>query len=124
MLTERGTTVAFEDQSIRPAFLDLLLMARDSNGQPFSDEDIEEETSTFMFEGHDAHSQAECDSARHLLMRKQPQRTIPNNRHDRGGDGMDDPHDRGAPPCPGAAAEGGRRVLRRPERPATDVGPI
>lgn len=62
MLTERGTTVAFEDQSIRPAFLDLLLMARDSNGQPFSDEDIEEETSTFMFEGHGrrAHPHVKC----------------------------------------------------------------
>jgi len=78
MLTERGTTVAFEDQSIRPAFLDLLLMARDSNGQPFSDEDIEEETSTFMFEGHGRrHSHAECDFARPLLMPKQPQCSIP-----------------------------------------------
>lgn len=61
--------------------------------------------------------------ARPVLMPKPPRYDMPNTRHDRCGDGVDDPHDRGAPPRPGAAAEGDRRVLRRPEWPAADVRP-
>ena len=36
----------------RPAFLDLLLSSTDEDGQALSDEALEEETATFMFEGH------------------------------------------------------------------------
>jgi cytochrome P450 len=36
----------------RPAFLDLLLTARDEDGRPLEDDALEEETATFMFEGH------------------------------------------------------------------------
>ena len=41
----------------RPAFLDLLLSATDENGKPLGDDALEEETATFMFEGHGAFAQ-------------------------------------------------------------------
>ncbi|KAI7815711.1 cytochrome p450 [Rhyzopertha dominica] len=37
----------------RRAFLDMLLMSRDENGEPMTDEELEDEVHTFMFGGHD-----------------------------------------------------------------------
>jgi hypothetical protein len=51
---QQASPAGTEDAKARPVFLDIMLMARDSNGHPYSDDDIEEETSTFMFEGHGA----------------------------------------------------------------------
>ena len=64
VLASRQSGAAPKDpKADRPVFLDLMLTATDADGKPFSDEDIEEETSTFMFEGHGA--PCACTAAAH-----------------------------------------------------------